>query len=72
MFAPLFEGGVAYADGTPATVEQLAADVTAFLTWTAEPQLDDRKRIGFKVLIFMVIMTGLLYAAKRRVWSKLH
>ena len=72
MFAPLFDGAVEYADGSPTTIDQLAADVTAFLVWTAEPELVDRKRIGFKVLLFLLILAGLLYAAKRRVWSDLH
>ncbi len=72
MFSPLADGVVEYADGTPANVEQLAADVTAFLTWAGEPRLEDRKRIGFKVVIFLLILSGLLYAAKRRVWSTLH
>lgn len=72
MFPPLAEGIVEYADGSPATVEQMAADVTAFLTWAGEPRLEERKRLGFKVVIFLLILSGLLYAAKRRVWSTLH
>ena len=72
MFSPLADGVVEYEDGTPASVEQMAADVTAFLVWAAEPELGDRKRIGFKVIIFLLIMAGLFYAVKRRVWSDLH
>ncbi|MCZ6763507.1 MAG: cytochrome c1, partial [Alphaproteobacteria bacterium] len=72
MFAPLFEGAVAFEDGTNATVEQMAEDVVAFLAWTAEPELVDRKRIGLKTLIFLIILAGLLYATKRKVWSDLH
>jgi cytochrome c1 len=72
MAAPLFEDGVSYADGTPATVEQMAKDVSHFLMWTAEPKLEDRKGMGIKVLIFLVVFTGVLYAAKRKVWADVH
>lgn len=72
MFPPLSDGRVSYGDGTEATLAQMSADVTAFLTWAAEPELVDRKRIGFKVLIFLVILAGLAYATKRRIWSDLH
>ncbi|GAB4236784.1 MAG: cytochrome c1 [Kiloniellaceae bacterium] len=72
MAAPLFEDGVAYADGTPATVDQMARDVSHFLMWTAEPKLEDRKGMGIKVLIFLVVFTGVLYAAKRKIWSDVH
>ena len=61
-----------YADGTKASKDQISRDVAAFLTWTAEPELEDRKRIGIKVLIFLIIFTAMLYAVKRRVWAKLH
>jgi len=72
MPPPLFEDGVTYADGTPATVEQQARDVSHFLMWTAEPKLEDRKGMGLKVLIFLVVFTGVLYAVKRKVWSDVH
>lgn len=72
MAPPLFEDGVAYADGTPATVDQMARDVSHFLMWTAEPKLENRKGMGIKVLIFLVVFTGVLYAAKRKVWSDVH
>jgi ubiquinol-cytochrome c reductase cytochrome c1 subunit len=72
MPPPLFDGAVAYADGSPETVEQYAADVTAFLMWTAEPKLGDRKRLGFQVMIFLVVFAGLAFIAKRTVWSKEH
>ena len=72
MAAPLFEDGVEYADGTPATVEQMAKDVSHFLMWTAEPKLENRKGMGIKVLIFLVVFTGVLYAAKRKVWADVH
>ncbi len=72
MASPLFEDGVSYADGTPATVDQMAKDVSHFLMWTAEPKMEDRKGMGIKVLIFLVVFTGVLYAAKRKVWADVH
>ena len=72
MAAPLFEDGVEYADGTPATVEQMATDVANFLMWTAEPKLEERKGMGLKVIIFLLVFTGILYAAKRKIWADVH
>jgi len=72
MAQPLYEDGITYADGTPATVDQMATDVSHFLMWAAEPKLEDRKGTGIKVLIFLVVFTGVLYAAKRKVWRDVH
>ncbi len=72
MPAPLSEGAVTYADGTKATVDQMAHDVATFLTWAAEPKLEARKQTGLKVMIFLAVFAGIMYAVKRRVWSKLH
>jgi len=72
MAAPLFEDGVTYADGTPATVDQMAKDVSNFLMWTAEPKMEHRKEMGIKVLIFLLVFTGVLYAAKRKIWADVH
>lgn len=72
MPQPLNEDQVTYADGKAATVEQMSRDVSAFLMWAAEPKLEDRKRMGFKVIIFLVVLSGLFFAAKKRIWSKLH
>lgn len=72
MAAPLSDGAVTYADGTKATVEQMAHDVATFLTWTAEPKLEIRKQTGLKVVLFLIVFAGIMYAVKRRVWSKLH
>ncbi len=69
MPQPLFPDAVEYADGTPATVEQIAADVTAFLAWAAEPELEERKSLGIKVLAFLGLFTIMLVALKRRVWA---
>lgn len=72
MAPPLMEGSVSYADGTPATVSQMSEDLTYFLTWTAEPHLEQRKQMGMKVILFLLVFTGLLYAAKRKIWADLH
>lgn len=72
MAPPLAEDAVEYADGTAATVEQMSHDVSTFLMWTAEPNLEDRKRMGIKVLLFLLVLTGLLYAVKKKVWADLH
>jgi ubiquinol-cytochrome c reductase cytochrome c1 subunit len=72
MPQPLNADQVTYADGTKATVEQMSRDVSAFLMWAAEPKLEDRKRMGFKVMFFLVVLTGLFFFAKKRIWSKLH
>ncbi len=71
MPKPLSDGQVEYTDGTPATVDQYARDVTAFLMWTAEPHLVARKRMGLQVMLFLLIFAGLVYFTKKRVWSRL-
>ncbi|MEK9723336.1 MAG: cytochrome c1 [Rhodospirillaceae bacterium] len=72
MAAPLNADGVEYQDGTKASVEQMARDVTTFLAWTAEPELEARKAMGIKVLLFLIILTGLLYGVKRKIWEDVH
>ncbi|MDA0703740.1 MAG: cytochrome c1 [Proteobacteria bacterium] len=72
MPAPLFDGSVDYEDGTEATVEQMAADVTTFLAWSASPEMEQRKRMGIKVILFLIVLSGLLYAVKRKVWADVH
>jgi ubiquinol-cytochrome c reductase cytochrome b/c1 subunit len=72
MPKPLSDGQVTYDDGSPQTVEQYSKDVAAFLMWAAEPHLEARKRIGFQVMIFLVVFAGLLYFTKRRVWANAH
>lgn len=69
MAPPLWEDGVVYNDGTPATIEQQALDVAAFLTWTAEPHLMDRKRMGFTAVIMLGILSVLLYLTNKRIWE---
>jgi ubiquinol-cytochrome c reductase cytochrome c1 subunit len=63
---------VTYADGTKATVEQEAHDVATFLTFVAEPHLDERKQMGVKVILFLLVLANLMYASKRKLWSTLH
>ena len=72
MPPPLTDKRVDYTDGTPATVEQYSKDVTAFMMWAAEPQLEARKRIGFQVMIFLIVFAGLLYFTKKKVWADAH
>ena len=69
MAMPLFEDAVEYADGTPATVEQLAEDVTVFLNWAAEPELEARHKMGLKVMLFMSALTILVFFTNRKVWA---
>lgn len=68
MVQPLTDDAVEYADGTTASLDQMAQDVSAFLMWAAEPKLEQRKRIGFQVLMYLIVLSGLLYFAKKKVW----
>jgi ubiquinol-cytochrome c reductase cytochrome c1 subunit len=72
MLPPLAEDGIEYKDGTKATVAQMAEDVTTFLVWAAEPEMEERKSLGFKVMLFLIVLSGLLYGAKRKIWSDVH
>jgi ubiquinol-cytochrome c reductase cytochrome c1 subunit len=69
MAKPLSDDQVTYDDGSPQTVDQYARDVSAFLMWAAEPHLEDRKKTGFRVMVFLVLFAGLVYLTKRRVWA---
>lgn len=64
------DGQVTYADGTPATVDQMAKDVSAFLLWTAEPNLQSRHKSGIAVLIFLIVATVLGYMSYRNIWAE--
>ena len=68
MAKPLADGQVTYSDGTAATTKNYAADVAAFLTWTAEPKMEARKTAGLATLIFLVIFCFLAYGAKKQIW----
>jgi len=72
MPPPLTDGRVTYTDGTPATVEQMSDDVITFLQWAAEPEMEARKEMGLKVLIYLAIFTAFMYVAKCNIWRKLH
>lgn len=69
MPPPLNDDQVNYSDGSPQTVQQYSHDVAAFLMWVAEPKLVERKRMGFDVLIFLIVFAGLMYGVKRRIWA---
>jgi ubiquinol-cytochrome c reductase cytochrome c1 subunit len=70
MPPPLADGMLSYDDGAPETLEQYAHDVTAFMMWAAEPHLEARKRMGFNVMIFLILFGGLIYLTKRKVWRQ--
>ncbi|MDK4711726.1 cytochrome c1 [Rhizobium sp. CNPSo 4039] len=70
MPKPLSDGQVTYDDGAPQTVDQYARDVSAFLMWTSEPHLEDRKHLGFMVMVFLLIFSILIYLTKRSVYAK--
>ena len=71
MSNPLSEGIVTYADGTQTTQAQMAKDVTTFLTWTAEPHLETRHKMGFRVIIYLVVLTILVYFSMKKIWSRI-
>ena len=70
MSQPLLDGAVEYSDGTQATEKQMAKDVTTFLVWAAEPHLEARHKMGFKVFLFLIILLTLVYLSKQKVWSR--
>jgi ubiquinol-cytochrome c reductase cytochrome c1 subunit len=72
MPPPLSDGMVTYSDGTKASVDQMARDVVTFLSWTAEPKMEERKHLGFGVMIYLIVLSGLLYFAYQRVWHGKH
>jgi cytochrome c1 len=71
MAQPISDGQVSYADGTEASVEQMAKDVSAFLAWTAEPRMVERKATGFKVMIFLSILAVLLFLSYKKMWRNI-
>lgn len=72
MAPPLDEGYVDYDDGTNNTLPQLAEDVVTFLKWSAEPELEVRKKMGIKVILFFIIFGFIIFLAKRRLWRDIH
>ncbi len=70
MSNQLSDGLVEYGDGTKATVEQMSKDVTTFLMWAAEPHLESRHQMGFKAIVYLIILTILVYFSMKRIWSR--
>ena len=70
MSAPISDGLVEYSDGTQATTTQMAKDVTTFLVWASEPHLESQHRMGFKAIIYLIILLTLVYMSKQKVWSR--
>ena len=68
---PLSEGLIEYNDGTLATEEQMAKDVVTFMAWAAEPHLEARHKIGFKAIIYLIIITILVYFSMKKLWSRI-
>jgi ubiquinol-cytochrome c reductase cytochrome c1 subunit len=71
MANQLSDGLVEYGDGTQATIEQMSKDVTTFLMWTAEPHLEARHQMGFKVIVYLIILTILVYFSMKKIWSRI-
>ena len=71
MANQLSDGLVEYADGTKATVEQMSKDVTTFLMWAAEPHLEARHKMGFKAIVYLIILTTLVYFSMKKIWSRI-
>ena len=71
MANPLSDDLVEYADGTQATVQQMSKDVTTFLMWAAEPHLEARHQMGFKVIVYLIILTILVYFSMKKIWSRI-
>jgi ubiquinol-cytochrome c reductase cytochrome c1 subunit len=71
MAKPLSEGVVEYLDGTNSSEEQMAKDVVAFLTWAAEPHLEARHKMGFRAIMYLLIITVLVYFSMKKLWSRI-
>jgi ubiquinol-cytochrome c reductase cytochrome c1 subunit len=72
MPPPLTDGAVTFADGSPNTLKDEAYDIAMFLEWAAEPEQDRRKEIGWRVVLFLLATTGVLYLVKRKIWADVH
>jgi ubiquinol-cytochrome c reductase cytochrome c1 subunit len=72
MPPPLSEGLVTFSDGSKPNVNQMAKDVVSFLAWTAEPELETRKQAGYKVLIYFIVFSILMFFVMKRVWAKVN
>ena len=69
MAPPLWGDDVVYEDGSPTDIESVSKDVAAFLMWTAEPKLNDRKETGFIAVLFLIVLSVLLYLTNKRIWA---
>ena len=72
MPRPLTDGRVTYTDGTPTSTDQEARDVATFLTWAANPEMVERKAMGVRIILFLILLTGVTYAVKRKIWANVH
>lgn len=72
MPPPLQANAVTYSDGTKATLEQECHDIVTFLSWAAEPKMEERKQMGFEVILFLLLLAGVSFLAYRRVWRDMH
>lgn len=72
MAQPISDGQVTYSDGTSASLEQAARDVTQFLAFASEPHMEARKQAGLKIILFLLVFAGIMYAAKRKIWADVH
>ncbi len=72
MPPPLTDGRVTYTDGTPDTVSQMARDVVTFLYWASNPETVERKAMGIRIILFLILLGGVTYAVKRKIWSDVH
>ncbi len=70
MSNPLSDGIVEYSDGTVASIEQMSKDITTFLMWAAEPHLEARHQMGFKAIVYLIILTVLVYFSMKKIWSR--
>ena len=71
MAEPLSDDLIEYSDGTTASKEQMAKDVTTFLMWAAEPHLESRHKMGFKAILYLIILTILVYFSMKKIWSRI-
>jgi len=71
MPPPLYDAVIQYIDGTNPSLDQLSYDIVNFLNWVAEPELEKRKSLGLKVLLFLIILTSLLYVTMKEIWSRI-
>ena len=67
----MYDGSVEYSDGTEATEEQMAKDVVTFLMWSAEPHLEARHKMGFKAILYLIVLTILVYFSMKKIWSRI-